>query len=141
MSDCMAAPEYEVGGYYWITLTSPDLVSDQFIYKGRAYNNNTYHVLEARHHAGKFVTLSNTQMERFAERMYDRPKKGESWERVTNSGRANPLYFLSSVYVSDVAGDWVIFSQPFDTRVAAATARHAMLLSDFTKKYRKAEPA
>jgi hypothetical protein len=136
----MAAPEYEIGGYYWITLTEPGLTSDQYVYKGRAYNT-TLHILEARHHPGKYVTMSNTRMEKFAERMYDRPKKDEIWERVTNSGRANPLYFLSSINVADVVGDWVIFSQPFDTRVAAATARHAMLLSDFTKKYRKAEPA
>lgn len=142
MSDCKEAPEYEVGGYYWVTLTTHGQMSDQYVYRGRAYNSSTYHVLEARWHKGQFVTLSNGQMERFAERIYDRPKRDENWERVTaNASGRNPLYFLSSVKIVDVAGDWVIFSQPFDTRVSAANAQHAMLLCDFTKRYRKAAPA
>lgn len=137
---CNAPAEYEVGGYYWITLTTAGQISDQFVYLGPSYNNSTYHVLQARHNKNKLVTLSNTQMERYAERMYDRPKKGEIWSREAPS-----IFSGGLVRIHDVANDWVMYwrwqggQQPKDGYTGFSY--NAMTIKDFTKRYKLSEEA
>lgn len=127
------AVEYEIGEEVYVTRSPVGVSAGFYIYEGRAANSNAYHVLRSQNN-NRYIVLSNSALEEYAQKYVPTPRRGEVWNR---KGAPKRSVFNTSRTVVEVTDVWVIFATGYDPATVPASPLLARTIEDFTEKYER----